>query len=49
LSSDSAPAEFLRAKPAELPDMYYYGGDPTLTTGAGFALTDDNNDPLEGL
>jgi hypothetical protein len=49
LSSNSAPAEFLRAKPAELPDMYYYGGDPTLTTGAGFALTDDNNDPLEGL
>jgi hypothetical protein len=49
LSSNSAPAEFLRSKPAELPDMYYYGGDPTLTTGAGFALTDDNNDPLEGL
>jgi hypothetical protein len=49
LSSNSGPAEFLRAKPAELPDMYYYGGDPTLTTGAGFALTDDNNDPLEGL
>ena len=49
LSSNSAPAEFLRAKPAELPDMYYYGGDPTLTTGAGFALTDNNDDPLEGL
>lgn len=49
LSSNSAPAEFLRSKPAELPDMYYYGGDPTLTTGAGFALTDNNDDPLEGL
>ena len=49
LNSDSSSAKFLQSRPAELPDMYYYGGDPTLTTGAGFALTDINNDPLEGL
>jgi len=49
LDSGSSPSEFLLSRPAELPDMYYYGGDPTLTTGAGFALTDNNDDPLEGL
>jgi hypothetical protein len=47
IESSSAPARFLQARPAELPDTYYYGGDPTLTEDTGFALTDEDDEPLE--
>lgn len=47
IESSSGPARFLQARPAELPDTYYYGGDPTLTEDTGFALTDEDDEPLE--
>lgn len=49
VDSTTVPAKFLQARPAELPDRYYYGGDPALTTDSGFALTDNDNEPLEGF
>ena len=49
LESDSAQAKFLQSKPARLPDEYYFGGNRALITGAGFELTDINDEPLEGL
>jgi hypothetical protein len=48
MQSTTAPAVFLQRRPAELPDKYYYGGDATLTDGGGFALTDDNNETIQG-
>jgi hypothetical protein len=48
LDSTSIPAEFLKDKPAQLPDVYYQG-DVTLTTEGGFALTDSDDKPLEGF
>jgi hypothetical protein len=48
MQSTTAPARFLQRRPAELPDKYYYGGDPTLTESNGFALTDIDNNPLQG-
>ena len=49
LDSTSIQARFLQARPAELPDSYYYGGDPMLRDGTGIALTDSNSTPLEGI
>ena len=50
MESTTVPAKFLQARPAELPEKYYYGGDPALLTDSGFALIDTNNNPLqEGL
>ena len=49
LDSTTVPAQFLQAHPAELPDNYYYGGNNVLITETGFALTDNNNRPLEGI
>ena len=48
LDSTTIPAQFLQAHPAELPDNYYYGGNNVLITETGFALTDNNNRPLQG-
>jgi len=48
MDSNTVQAEFLQASPAELPDKYYYGGDPALTEDNGFVLTDENDQPLEG-
>lgn len=48
LNSTTIPAKFLQARPAELPDSYYYGGPKTLTDG-GQPLTDTNADPLIGI
>ena len=48
LSSNVIQAKFLRAKEAELPDIYYYGGDPNLTDDGDIPLTDDDNIPLQG-
>jgi len=48
MESTSTAALFLQARPAELPDKYYYGGDPALTEDSGFAITDEDNEPLEG-
>ena len=48
LTSDAIQAKFLRAKGAELPDIYYYGGDPSLLEESYFPLTDDNDEPIEG-
>ena len=48
MESTTTPAKFLQARPAELPDKYYYGGDPALTEDSGFAVTNENNEPLEG-
>ena len=49
MTSTTVPARFLQARPAELPDKYYYGGDVALANEGGFALTDENNEPLEEL
>lgn len=49
LDSDTVVARFLQAEPAELPDSYYYGGDPTITDAIGEALTDENGQPLQGF
>jgi hypothetical protein len=49
IESDTVQAQFLQARPAELPDKYYYGGDPTLTEDSGFALTNEDGNPLEGI
>jgi len=49
LDSDSNPAKFLRARPAELPDDDYYGGDFELTDNSNAALTDDQGNPLIGI
>ena len=48
MESTSTQARFLQTQPAELPDWYYYGGDKELTELTGFALTINDNDPLEG-
>ena len=48
LDSDTAPAKFLQSQPSELPDNYYYGGNPELTIETGFPLTDTDNHPLQG-
>jgi len=40
-------AEFLRERPAQLPDIYYYGGDKILYD-SGLAMTDENGENLEG-
>ena len=48
LTSNSSQATFLRECEAELPSVYYYGGDPTLLEDNNIPLTDDNEDPLEG-
>ena len=48
LNSTTAPARFLQDKPAALPDNYYYS-DPTLTDDSGYALTDENDNPLQGF
>ena len=47
MQSTSTQAKFLQSKPAELPDAYYYGGDPDLTDSSGFSLTLPSGDPLE--
>ena len=47
LSSTATQAGFLRARPAELPDIYYYGGDKVLVENSN-ALTDETGEPLEG-
>ena len=49
LESTTEQAKFLQAQPSELPDIYYYGGDPELVSDSGFALTDINGEPLEGF
>lgn len=48
LDSTSTQAKFLTARPAVLPDVDYYGGNPVLTDDNNFELTDDNNNPIEG-
>jgi len=48
LTSDCVQAKFLRIKEAELPDVYYYGGDPVLTEDNNFPLNDDTDEPLKG-
>ena len=40
-------AEFLRERPTQLPDIYYYGGDKILYD-SGLAMTDENGENLEG-
>ena len=49
LNSTTEPAKFLKARPAELPDKWYYGGDPTLTTERGDSLNDNDDSPLTGF
>ena len=40
-------AEFLRQRPAQLPDIYFYGGDKILYTN-GIPLTNEDGENLEG-
>jgi hypothetical protein len=42
LISNVRQAQFLRAEGAELPDTYYYGGDPRLLDSNNIPLTDDS-------
>ena len=42
LISNVLQAQFLRAEGAELPDTYYYGGDPRLLDSNNIPLTDDD-------
>jgi len=49
MDSTTVPARFLQARPAELPDKYYYGGDPALFDDSGFAVTDDQGNTLQGF
>ena len=49
LDSTTEQAKFIQARPAVLPNSYYSGGDPDITTETGFVLTDQNNNPIEGL
>ena len=47
VSSIGMQANFLRSRPAELPDIYFYGGEKVLLENSN-ALTDENGEPLEG-
>jgi len=47
LSSTGSRALFLSERPAQLPDIYYYGGDKVLYNN-GVALTDETGENLEG-
>jgi hypothetical protein len=47
LSSTGTQANFLRSRVAELPDIYYYGGEKTLLEYS-LPLTDENGEPFEG-
>jgi hypothetical protein len=49
LTSNVRQAAFLRARPAELPDSYYYGGELDLTDENFAPLTTDNGDSLQGF
>jgi len=49
LDSTTEAAKFIQAKPSMLPNSYYSGGDPDITIETGFVLTDQNNNPIEGL
>lgn len=49
MDSTTVQAKFLQEKPAELPDIYYYGEARALDVRSGLALTDENDEPLEGL
>jgi hypothetical protein len=49
LSSNVEQAVFLRAKGAELPDSYYYGGDLDLTDENFTPLTLDDGTVIQGL
>jgi hypothetical protein len=49
LESTTAPALFLQSRPSEIPNQSYYGQVSSLILGSGIALTDENNDPIEGL
>jgi hypothetical protein len=48
MDSKSTQARFLQARPAELPDKYYYGGDTALSENEGYAITTEDGQPLEG-
>ena len=47
ISSTATQANLLRLRPAELPDIYFYGGDSVIFENSN-ALTDENGEPLEG-
>jgi hypothetical protein len=49
ITSSVKQAHFIREKEAELPDIYYYSGDKTITDNSYDPLTDDNGDTLEDL
>lgn len=49
LESTTQPARFLQSRLSVLPDSFYYGGTKTLNVSSGLTLTDENNNPLEGI
>jgi hypothetical protein len=53
IESTTLPARFLQARPAELPDTYYYGGEKALIDDANSTISDglpnETPDPLEGF
>jgi hypothetical protein len=48
MDSTSTQARFLQARPAELPDNYYYGGSQDIIDASGSAITVGGL-PLGGL
>jgi hypothetical protein len=46
LTSNDTRSAFVRAQEAELPDVYYYGGDPRLLDQNSIPLTDENGETL---
>jgi hypothetical protein len=49
LTTNAPQARFLRARPAELPDSYYYGGELDLTDENSAPLVDDDGNSLQGF
>jgi hypothetical protein len=48
--STTPQAKFLQDRLSELPNKYYYyGGGSTIQLNSGLALTDENDEPLEGI
>jgi hypothetical protein len=49
LYSTGTVAHFLQQSPADLPDMYYYGGDVEITDQGNNPLTDDSGEDIQGF
>lgn len=48
IDSDTSVALFLQEGPTDLPNNYYYGGDPVLTDESGAPIVDENDQNITG-